>query len=344
MRHGLLRALDAAEHDRIDEAADIEEGVVEAGEADQRADAVVAVAGEDRYVAGARLLQCPVGHRLQLERKAQSGARQDAALAVEHQCLVQRAQLGLRRDDLIEARGIDAEEAGVAVEIARHAGDVGADRLLVLVQIGFGDGKRFRKRRAHPLAEPRLHAEGEQQVRKDRDDDRRNDREQAEHQDEAHMQLRAGKAAPPLSPDLHQPPRDDREERQDENEVQQEVERVEMRARIERRQALQCRPGRCRRQRRRHGERERELPAETDSACPDNELAPDAHRIICEIDSPCARDYFMPRPTSMSNSRIFLRSVLRLRPRSWAARSWLPRVAPSVSWMSGRSISRSTRP
>src|SRR5487761_405960 len=32
-------------------------------------------------------------------------------------------------------------------------------------------------------------------------------------------------------------------------------------------------------------------------------------------------DYFAPRPTSISSSRIFLRSVLRLRPRSWAARS-----------------------
>ena len=33
----------------------------------------------------------------------------------------------------------------------------------------------------------------------------------------------------------------------------------------------------------------------------------------------------------MSNSRIFLRSVLRLRPSRCAALIWLPRVAPRVS-------------
>ncbi len=189
-------------------------------------------------------------------------------MAVEHHRLAQRAQRRLRLDDLVEALRIDAEDCGVAVEIARHADDVGADRLLVLVQIGLGDGERFRQRGAHALAEPRLDAEAEQHVREHRDDDRRDHREQAEHQDEADMQPRAGQAAPPLGPDLHQPPGDDREERQDQDEVEQQEQRVEMMARIEWRKPLERGVGRRRRERRRHGERQRELAAEPHAARP----------------------------------------------------------------------------
>ena len=54
--------------------------------------------------------------------------------------------------------------------------------------------------------------------------------------------------------------------------------------------------------------------------------------------------YHGPRMTWMSRSRIFLRSVLRLRPSMSAALSWLPRVAARGSaTISGRSTSRSTR-
>ena len=51
----------------------------------------------------------------------------------------------------------------------------------------------------------------------------------------------------------------------------------------------------------------------------------------------------MPRTTGISRSRIFLRSVLRLRPSIAAALIWLPRVADSVIWISGRSTSAITR-
>ena len=49
------------------------------------------------------------------------------------------------------------------------------------------------------------------------------------------------------------------------------------------------------------------------------------------------------RKTSMPNSRIFLRKVLRLMPSKSAARTWLPRVASRLSSISGRSTSRKTR-
>ena len=51
-----------------------------------------------------------------------------------------------------------------------------------------------------------------------------------------------------------------------------------------------------------------------------------------------------PRITAMSSSRIFLRSVLRLRPSRAAALSWLPRVAASALRIRGRSTSRTIRP
>ena len=50
-----------------------------------------------------------------------------------------------------------------------------------------------------------------------------------------------------------------------------------------------------------------------------------------------------PRAIETPSSWIFLRRVLRLRPSTSAARTWLPRVAARVSWISGRSTSSSTR-
>jgi hypothetical protein len=200
----------------------------------------------------------------------------------------------------------------------------------MLVEIGLGDGARFRQSRAHALAEPGLDTEAEERIGKDRDDDRRDDGEQAEHQHEAHVKLRAGETAPSLDPDLHQSPGDDGEERQNEDEVEEQQQRVEMRPRVEGRQAAECCPGRGGGQDGGAGQRDRKLAAETHPAGPQHDLAPDVHLLNESVVSP-ARGHLMPRPTSMSNSRIFLRSVLRLRPRSCAARSWLPRVAPSVS-------------
>ena len=50
-----------------------------------------------------------------------------------------------------------------------------------------------------------------------------------------------------------------------------------------------------------------------------------------------------PRTPRRSRSRIFLRSVLRLRPRISAALIWLPRVTDSVAAINGTSRSRRTR-
>ena len=66
----------------------------------------------------------------------------------------------------------------------------------------------------------------------------------------------------------------------------------------------------------------------------------------CRLATCCrkATGHLTPRVTWMSSSRILLRRVLRLRPSRLAALSWLPRVAPRQSSISGRSTSRRTRP
>ncbi len=74
-------------------------------------------------------------------------------------------------------------------------------------------------------------------------------------------------------------------------------------------------------------------------------------RVVDALDpTPCPRGtppgWSRQRPwrmSWMSRSRIFLRRVLRLTPRSSAALIWLPRVAASAAEMSGYSTSRKTR-
>jgi hypothetical protein len=58
---------------------------------------------------------------------------------------------------------------------------------------------------------------------------------------------------------------------------------------------------------------------------------------------PSSQSARRPRMTSSPRSRIFLRSVFRLRPSRCAARIWLPRVAARQMDRSGRSISCRTR-
>ena len=132
-------------------------------------------------------------------------------------------------NDLGEALRIEAEEIGVAVEIIRHADDIGANRLLMLVEIGFSDSERTGDSVMDGLAEPGLHAEVKEKIGKERDEDRRNHRNQAEQHDEARVEARAGKAAAALGPKLHQPPRQDGDKRQQQDEIEKQEELIEMR-------------------------------------------------------------------------------------------------------------------
>ncbi len=127
---GLLHMVDDI---RIDEAAGIKIDVAIALEPHQGADAIVIVIGHHRDVAGARRGERPIRHRLQFEREAEAGAREQMPLPVEDDRLGQRAQRRLRAHHFIETLRVEAQEIGVAVEVVRHADDIGADRLLMLV-------------------------------------------------------------------------------------------------------------------------------------------------------------------------------------------------------------------
>src|SRR5581483_10246793 len=219
-------------------------------------------------------------------------------------------------------------------------------RLLMLMEILLGHRERVRERGADALAEPGLDAEAEEQVGEDRDDDGRDHRHEAEEHDEPHVKARAGEAAPPLGPHLDDAPGDNGAKRQHQYQIEQQEELIHVGpAAAEGRQTAERRvcPGGG--GQRRERERDRRLADQPYPPRPEHQPPRYAHPPPSPAPSrPKPRGcYFKLRATSMSNARIFLRSVLRFNPRSCAALSWLPRVAPKVSMMRGRSTSRSTR-
>ena len=155
------------------------------------------------------------------ERERQPGARQHRPLLVEDGRLGQPAHRRLRgQRRRADTAGSSCRLEADAVEVAGHCHRIGADRLLVLADIGVGDRDRFRDRGAHLVAEPGFDAEAEEQVREHRDDDRRQHGDQAEQADQPDLQPRAGEAAPPLGPYRHQPLGDERRQRQQQHQIE----------------------------------------------------------------------------------------------------------------------------
>ena len=219
-----LGALHEVEHVGVDEAPDEEIGVAEAVEADQRPHPVVGVAGEGDHLARLSLLDGGLGQRLDLEGEDEPGMGQDAAGTVEDDGLGERAQGGLGVDDLAQALKVQAQAVALAVEIGRHRQGVGADVLLVLLEIGLGDVERVLEGAADAVAEPGLEARAQEEDGEHGDEDRGCDGNDAEERHEPGMQPRAGVALLPLQPEMDEPAGDDRaqEEKEDEVEVEQE--------------------------------------------------------------------------------------------------------------------------
>ena len=76
----------------------------------------------------------------------------------------------------------------------------------MFLEVGIRDCLGLGERRAHPIAEPVLHAEIENQRRKKRDDDSRRQSHQAEHDHEPDMEPRSRRPAAPFQPDLDHAP------------------------------------------------------------------------------------------------------------------------------------------
>ena len=183
-----------------DEPSDEQEGVDVTVEPDKGPHPVIAVVHQKDDVALPRALDNGVRNGLELEGEAQAGARQDLPGPVEDDRLGQRSHGGLSSHDLVEQGPVPDQPGGFSVEIIGHGERIGAKDLLMLMQVGSRNGSGFVDRRLDPLAEPGLDADIEEKRRKRCDDDRRHDRQQAEHEDHADVQPRSGHAATPLAP------------------------------------------------------------------------------------------------------------------------------------------------
>ena len=172
-RGGALGLLHVIQHPRLDKPPDIKIDVAELVEPHQRPHPVIAVVGHYRHVAGVGEVDRVVGNGLETQGERKTGPCQHMAGTVEHHRLGQSAQGRLSRDHLLQMLRVERQLHGVAVEIVRHRQNIGTDRLLMFVQIGFSDGQRFGDCGTHSVAEPRLHAKAEEQIGEAGDDHRR---------------------------------------------------------------------------------------------------------------------------------------------------------------------------
>ena len=255
---------------RLDKPPDIKVDVAELVEAHQGPHPVIAVVGHYRDIAGVGEVDRVVGDGLEAQGERETGARQHMAGAVEHHGLGQPAQGRLGRDHLLQALGVERQGHSITVEVVGHRQDIGADRLLMLVQISFSDGQRFGNRGTHPFAEPRLHAKAEEKIGKPSDDDRRHYRDQAEQHHQPYLQPRAGEAPAPLGPHLDQTLGDDRAKRQQQDQVEVEQGQDGTGMRPEGGCAGQSEVRRDPRSQSRDRKRDCKLAAETDTAGPDS--------------------------------------------------------------------------
>ena len=149
---------------------------------------------------GVRLLDRLPRHQVELQRQAERRPGDHPAAAVDDHRLRQRAQRRLHAQQLVERRRVAHQRRRLAVEVVGHGEGLGADALPMLAQIGLRHRARSLDGGAHPLAEPGLDAEVEEQRREHRDQDRRRHRDQAEQDDDAHVQARSRRGrggAPP---------------------------------------------------------------------------------------------------------------------------------------------------
>ena len=346
--HYGLSALHVAKHLGVDEAADEQVGVAEPVEPDQGADAVLGVAGQLDHVARERLLQRVRRDLLGFHGEGEPGAGENAARAVEHHGLGQRPQGCLGVDHLAQPRLAEVEAGALAIEVGRHRQRVGADVLLVLLQIGLGDRQGVVERVLDPLAEPVLQARAQEEHGEDYDDDGRRDRDAAEEEDEARVQPRARRALAQLHDQLHEAAgdHDAEQEEQDQVEVEQDQDGADVRA-VGRRARDQPVGGEAGGNGA-DGQGQGQAALDVDPAQPSPQARADgrlARQGCTQGEDPVGQSapHHGARLTWMSRSRIFLRSVLRLRPRTSAALSWLPRVAARARAIKGRSTSRISR-
>ena len=267
---GLLHAI---ENHGIGDAANIQISVPHCrAEAHQRAHAILVVAGEHRDIAVVRVLESRFRWGVEHERIREASAREHAAVGIEHQGLREISERCLQLQHLREILGIIDQELRVVIDVGRHLHDVSAYGVLMLMEVGLGYRQRFGECGPDPVAEPRLHAEAEKEIRGERQDDGGRHRDDAEQHDQPHMEPRTRVAATALSPDLHQARRDDSRQRQEQHQVEIDERQDQMWTVFERRPAGERAIGADAGDHSRNRERDRELAPEPDPTGPSENL------------------------------------------------------------------------
>ena len=166
----------------------------------------------------------------------------------------------------------------------------------MLLNVGVGDRDRFRDRGAHLVAEPGFDAEAEEEIRKYRDDYRRQHGNQAEQANEPHLQPGAGQAAAALGPDLDQAFSDQRRQQQQQHKVEIEQRQNDGGTRPERRRASQSQVGGNAGGQCRGRQRDRHLAPQRDAAGPAAPLARQSHAVLpAELGAEIASSTIFPR-------------------------------------------------
>ncbi len=152
-------------------------------------------------------------------------------MPIEHDCLGEAAQRGLRAYDLAQPGWILHQRRRGLVDVLRHGKHVGGDVVLMLLEIRLGHGQGFVDDGLDAVGEPGVDAEIEEKQREDGDDDGRRHRHDAEEEYELTMEPGAREAAPAFGPEHRKAPHHHGAEQHQENQVDIEKQNQQLRVR-----------------------------------------------------------------------------------------------------------------
>ena len=207
--HPRLRAPQVPHHFRVDAAGDVEIGVRVVAKLGQRGDAEGVARHQQRHLPALGrtdqvLRRSDVGDLLILEH-----GHLHRALGIDHIGDGQVAQAGLRKHQLAKLARVGGDLRCRIVEVLGHVDDVGADHLPMLVQVGVRHVERVEHDRHGLLVEPVVEGTREGGGGGNGEQQGGHCRNQAEEQDDAGMQARAGYLFLPGAPQPHDVHRDD---------------------------------------------------------------------------------------------------------------------------------------
>ncbi len=207
----LVEVLDDA---GINRARDIEEEVAEILERDDRPDEIGVVRQVDQRLVFGRILDGEVRRHREFAPDADGGAVDHGEVALDHHGGGQAAHRRLGGHGLAETAAVLVPERADALQVARHAHDVAANRIGMLAHIGLRYRHRIIDDGAGAHREPAVEAAIERDARQQRDQDGRDHGDDAEQRHHPHMQAGGRPAPPPRLDDAPHLAADDADEHQ----------------------------------------------------------------------------------------------------------------------------------